>query len=161
MATRWLVLGGFLLLCYGAAAAGSLLTSPGLPWLATLNKPSFNPPNWVFGPVWSLLYTLMAIAGWLVYSAEDSPRRTLALAIFATQLALNVAWSGLFFYLRQPGWSLVEILGLLAAIWAFVIAARPVSPTASWLFVPYGLWVAFATALNAALWSLNRVTGDK
>lgn len=146
----------FLVLCYAAAGLGSLFTSPGIPWMNALNKPFFQPPNWLFGPVWTVLYTMMAVSGGLLYCAPPSPARSHALMLFGVQLALNVAWSGVFFYLRLPFWATLEILVLLVAIWAYVIAAKPASRTAAWLFVPYGLWVGFATVLTAALWLLNR-----
>jgi len=152
---RVLVLIGFLVLCYGAAALGGWLTLPGLPWLETLKKPEFNPPSWVFGPVWTALYTMMAVSGWFAYEAKPSTR-WLSMLLFGTQLGLNVTWSLLFFYLRQPGWSLVEIVVLLIAIWTYVGFHAAISRTAAWLFVPYGLWVGFATLLNFELWRLNR-----
>jgi translocator protein len=153
---RFWPLAGFLVLCFGAAGIGSALTTPGLSWMGALNKPFFQPPNWVFGPVWTLLYTMMAVSGAFVYAAPASAARSRALVLFAIQLALNVAWSGIFFYARQPFWATVEIAFLLAAIWAYVIVAKPASKTAAWLFVPYGLWVGFATVLTAGLWVLNR-----
>lgn len=146
----------FVVLCYGAAGLGGALTSPGLPWLATLQKPAFNPPDWVFGPVWTVLYGLMAVSGWLVHATPPSRRRTQALSVFALQLCLNVAWSGLFFYLHRPGWSFAEVCVLLGTIWFYVVLTWPIERRAAWLFVPYGLWVAFATVLNAAIWRLNR-----
>jgi len=154
MSKAWLLF--FIVVCFGTAGLGGALTTPGLPWLETLQKPAFNPPNWVFGPVWTVLYGLMALSGWLIHSAQPSRRRTQALIVFALQLCLNLAWSGLFFYLRRPDWSLADICVLLVLIWTYVALAWPIQRRAAWLFVPYGLWVAFATALNAAIWSLNR-----
>lgn len=153
---RFWPIAGFLVLCYGAAAIGSALTTPGIAWMNALNKPFFQPPNWVFGPVWTLLFTMMALSGACVYAAPASQSRSRALTLFAIQLVLNVAWSGLFFYARQPFWATVEIVVLLATIWTYVIVAKPASKTASWLFIPYGLWVGFATVLTAGLWVLNR-----
>lgn len=153
---RGLTLLFFFLLCFGAAGLGGWLTSPGIPWLATLRQPSFQPPNWLFGPVWTVLYGMMAVSGWLLYSQSPSPTRSFGLILFGAQLALNVGWSLLFFNLRMPLASLVEIVVLLAVIWMYVFTARKVSRKAALLFVPYGLWVGFATALTGALWYLNR-----
>ena len=145
----------FLIACYVVAGLGAKLTTPSLPWLATLRKPAFNPPDRVFGPVWSLLYTLMAFSGWLVTDSPASAPRSLALTIFAVQLALNLLWSFLFFHLRRPGLALVEIVLLLLAIWSYVAVAWHVNVLAAELFIPYGLWVAFATVLNGSIWRLN------
>ncbi len=123
-------------------------------WFEGLTKPSWNPPNWLFGPVWTILYIAMAVAGWLVWK-RSGERVTPVLAIWFVQLALNAAWSWLFFGLHRPPLALVDIVALLACIVAFAILARPISPAASWLFVPYILWVSFATVLNAAIWRLN------
>jgi translocator protein len=150
------VLVAFLIVCFVAAGLGGLLTNPGLPWLATLQKPRLNPPDWVFGPVWTTLYTLMAISGWLVFRAQPSTSRTTALTLFAVQLVLNVAWSAIFFFLRQPGLALIEIVVLWGTIWSYAFFASRASHVASKLFVPYGLWVTFALYLNAGLWFLNR-----
>lgn len=124
------------------------------PWFEGLAKPSWNPPNWLFGPVWTLLYIAMAVAGWLVWK-RSGERTTPVLVLWFVQLALNAAWSWLFFGLHRPPLALVDIVTLLACIVAFAILARRVSPVSSWLFVPYVLWVAFATALNATIWRLN------
>jgi tryptophan-rich sensory protein len=143
-------------ICLGAAGIGSLLTTPSLrPWYATLRKPPWTPPNWLFGPVWTALYLGIAMAAWLVWrQAGFSPAR-LPLTFFVIQLALNVAWSGIFFRLRLPGAAFLEV----ALLWLFIlltaIAFWPVSRTASWLLVPYLSWVTYAAALNAAIWRMN------
>ena len=153
---RWLMLIFFLLLCYSAAGLGSILTSSSVgTWYAELRKPSFNPPNWIFAPVWSALYFLMALSAWLVWWKADWGGASLALTLFFAQLALNVAWSGLFFALRRPGMALIEIVFLLGTIVATAVALRPVSGLAFWLMVPYALWVAFAALLNFKIWRLN------
>lgn len=150
-----------LLVCYAIAGIGAQATVPGLPWLETLRKPPFNPPAFVFGPVWAVLYTLIAISGWLTLGVDsDVSGRFTALWIFALQLAFNLLWAFLFFYLRQPGWALVDIVLLLTTIWSYVIVVSPVNVVSAWLFVPYGLWVAFATVLNASFWWLNRSGGS-
>ena len=156
---RWLMLLFFLFLCYGAAALGSIWTSSSVgTWYAELRKPSFNPPSWIFAPVWSVLYFLMALSAWLVWRRTGWSGARFALALFFVQLALNVAWSGLFFGLHRPGTALVEILILLGTIVATVLAFRPVSLPAFWLMVPYALWVAFAALLNFKIWQLNSGT---
>lgn len=134
--------------------AGSLIGMSTAPdaWYAGLVKPSFNPPNWIFAPVWTLLYILIGIAGWLVWRIAPTSAAMLAWGI---QMALNWLWSPVFFTLHSTGWALVIILVLLGTILAFMLAARRVDVRASWLFAPYALWVAFATILNAALWRLN------
>ena len=121
-------------------------------WYASLRKPSWNPPSWIFGPVWAALYTMMAVAAWLVWR-RGGPRR--ALALYGVQLALNAAWTPIFFGLKMPGPAFVEILLLLAAI---VITARAFARTslaAALLLAPYIAWVAFAAFLNFTLWRLN------
>lgn len=153
---RWLMLLFFLFLCYGAAVLGSLWTSSSVgTWYADLRKPSFNPPNWIFAPVWSALYFLMATSAWLVWRKAGWSGARFALALFFGQLALNVAWSGLFFALRRPGMALIEIVFLLGTIVAAAVGFRPVSGLAFWLMVPYALWVAFAALLNFKIWRLN------
>ncbi|MBN1886022.1 MAG: tryptophan-rich sensory protein [Candidatus Krumholzibacteriota bacterium] len=125
-------------------------------WYPALAKPSFNPPAWVFAPVWTTLYLMMGFAAWLVWRRlPDAPAARAALVLFCAQLALNWAWSFLFFGLRSPLAGLVDILLLLAAIVATTILFFRVSAWAGALMIPYLAWVAFATALNAALWRLN------
>jgi benzodiazapine receptor len=153
---RGLILLGFFVICFGAAGIGGWLTNPGIPWLGTLRQPSFQPPNWIFGPVWTVLYGMMAVSGWLLYLQAPSPARTFALGLFAGQLILNVGWSLLFFYFRMPLAAFLEIILLLAVIWMYVFAVRRTSTKAAVLFIPYGLWVGFATLLTGALWYLNR-----
>ncbi len=121
-----------------------------------LNKPAFTPPGWLFGPVWTVLYIMMAVAAILVWRRGwDTPGVRLALVLFAVQLALNLSWSPVFFGLHQLGWSVVIILALLAAIIATTVAFFRVSTIAGILFVPYLLWVSFATVLNITIWRIN------
>ncbi len=124
-------------------------------WYQTLAKPSFNPPDWVFAPVWTTLYILMGVAGWLVWRASGWGRATSALVLFAVQLALNLAWSFLFFGGRHIGLALIEIVLVLAAIVVTAFLFRRHSGWAALLLLPYAAWVSFATVLNAALWRLN------
>ena len=124
-------------------------------WYQQLRKPSFNPPDWVFAPVWTTLYIAMAVAAWRVWRERGVQGARFELSLFATQLTLNLGWSILFFGLRQIGGALVEILILLAAIVATALAFRRIDGIAALLLVPYIAWVAFATLLTAALWWLN------
>ncbi len=145
-----------ILICFAAAGLGSLFTTPALGgWYLTLRKPAWTPPNAVFGPVWSLLYLSMAVAAWLVWRRAGTPGARRALALFALQLLLNVAWSALFFSAHLPGAAFAEIVLLELAILAAIVAFRPVSRAAAWLLVPYLLWVGFAAALNYSIWRLN------
>ena len=155
MSTRkWGSLLAFLLLT-GACAWFGAQFEPGV-WHAGLVKPDWNPPNKVFAPVWSALYLLIAIAGWLVWRDRPAEWTRTALLFWFVQLILNALWSWLFFGLHQPLWPLIDIGLLLIVIVGFMVATRKAAPLAMWLFVPYFLWVAFATALNAAIWWLNR-----
>ena len=155
----WPVLVLFLVACFGTSALAGLWTAGETSlengWYANLNRPSWNPPGWLFGPVWSLLYTLMAISGWLAWRHSSGQTRLRAMRLFFIQLLLNMAWSGLFFGLRRPDIAAVEILVLLATIIATIAVFRPLNKTAAWLLVPYAAWVSFASALNITIWSLN------
>lgn len=126
-------------------------------WYPALVKPPFNPPAWVFGPVWTLLYLMMGVAFFLVWRRVSvSPTSRGALAAFGVQLFLNFLWSFLFFRARSPGWALFEILLLwLALAWTVARFFRE-SRWAGWLMTPYLAWVTFATVLNASIWLLNR-----
>jgi tryptophan-rich sensory protein len=143
----------FLAACFGAAAFGAQF-APG-EWYAGLNKPPWNPPNWIFGPVWTALYLMMAISGWLVWQARGFGGAAGALGCFAVQLLLNAAWSWLFFGLHRPGLAFAEIVVLWAAILATILLFRKIRPLAGALLVPYLLWVSFAAVLNLRLWQLN------
>lgn len=124
------------------------------PWYEGLVKAPWTPPNWLFGPVWIVLYAAMAIAGWLVWRG-GSDWRFIPLALWAAQLALNAAWSWLFFGIHRPDLALLDIILLLALIFAFISQSRRVSPAASWLFAPYAVWIAYATTLNLYVWLYN------
>lgn len=148
----------FVVVCFAAAGVGSLVTTPQTAdgaWYDTLNKPFFTPPDWLFGPVWTLLFLSMAVAGWLVWRARGFSGARVAMALFFGQLALNVLWSVVFFGLESPGLGLVEILVLWAAILLTILAFGRVSRPAGWLLVPYLAWVSFAALLNAGIWWLN------
>lgn len=144
------------LICQAAGLIGSFFTISAIEsWYDTLIKPSFNPPGWVFGPVWTFLYTLMGIALYLVWAAKKSKIRTISLWLFGIQLALNSLWSFLFFGLHSPGLAFAEILVLWAAILATAFYFSKLDRGATYLMIPYLLWVSFAVILNGALFTLN------
>lgn len=154
---------GWIALCLAAGALGSLVTLPKIPtWYASLAKPWWCPPNWLFGPVWIALYVLMGIAAWMVSSAwtgrvayiSGRDART-GLWWFAVQLALNAAWPFLFFGLERPDAALAEIVLLWLALAATIVSFRSVQPVAAWLLVPYLVWISFAAGLNLTIWRLN------
>ena len=145
-----------LAICFTAAGLGGLVTTPQIPgWYADLAKPTWNPPSWIFGPVWSLLYLMMAVAAWLVWRQAGVSRAKLPLGLFVVQLTLNSLWSVLFFGLHNPGAAAAEILLLWAAILATLIAFWQRSKLAGCLLVAYLAWVSFATLLNVAIWRMN------
>ena len=146
----------FLLLCLAVASLGGAITATSVDtWYPTLDKPVFNPPDWVFAPVWTTLYILMAVAGWRVWRTPRTPARRNALLLFAVQLVLNLMWSLIFFGLQQVGMALVEIAILLLAIAVNTVVFWHLDRPAGALFVPYVLWVAYAAVLNLSLWVLN------
>jgi tryptophan-rich sensory protein len=136
-----------------AAAFGSQFTPDA--WYSSLNKPPLHPPGWVFGPVWTVLYCLMAVAAGLVWSQAGWKRASGAMILFFSQLILNAAWSPLFFGLKSPGLALVDIVLLECAILATMISFFRLRPLSGWLLVPYLAWVTFATYLNFMIWRLN------
>jgi translocator protein len=147
---KWLVLIGLLVLCLAVGGGAGFLTAQSVvTWFPTLVKPSFNPPAWVFAPVWTTLYIMMALAAWLVWLRKGS------LVLFYVQLALNFAWSLLFFGLHSPAMALVDIVALWVAILLTLLAFWKVDRRAGWLLVPYLAWVSFAGVLNASIWWLN------
>lgn len=138
-----------------ALGLGQVATIPNLPWHASLIKPSFNPPNWIFGPVWTSLYALMAFAAWRILRLPPSPARRPALILFYAQLALNIAWSWMFFAAHSPLLGLINIGPQFLLILAAINAFRPLDRSATWALVPLAAWVAFASLLNVAIWRLN------
>lgn len=139
-----------------AAWVGSMATLPSINnWYAGLEKPFFNPPNWVFGPVWTVLYLLMAISLYLVWSAKTARSKRLALGAFLVQLALNTAWSVVFFGLHQPWTGVAVIVVMWLAIAVTMVAFWPISKLATYLLAPYIAWVSFATGLNISIAMLN------
>lgn len=149
---------GAIALCNGVGISSGLLSGgAGSDWYRALEKPSFNPPGWVFGPAWTVLYTLMGGSLAILWRARGkNEAANPALVLFGVQLALNALWSFLFFRWKSPGWALVEICVLFVAIVLTIRAAWRVSPVAGGLLIPYLAWVGFATVLNGSIWWLNR-----
>lgn len=146
----YLPLGAFIALVFVAASSGALF-QPGA-WYANLNKPSWTPPNWLFPVAWSVLYLLIAIAGWKVWQVEGIKT---ALIVWGISLLINMSWSYIMFERKEIGLALVDLILLWISIVAFMILAWPVSQTATYLFVPYLMWVSIAGALNFSVWRLN------
>ena len=154
LSNQWLALAGFLAATFVVAAISGASTSGAVrDWYPTIAKPAWNPPSWIFGPVWTALYAMMAVAAWLVWRQAGWGG---ALGWFAVQLALNAAWSPLFFGLHRIDLALLDIVALWVAIAGTMVAFWKITPVAGWLFVPYLAWVSFAAALNFSLWQLNR-----
>ena len=153
---RWLLLLFWLAAVAAVALAGSWATLPKIPtWYAGLVKPSFTPPNSVFGPVWSVLYGMMAVAAWLVWRRKSAPSRQTALALFVVQLGLNALWSWLFFKWRLGLFASIEVVLLWLGLVATVIAFFRATKLAGALMLPYLAWVSFATVLTVTVWRLN------
>jgi len=147
-----------IVVCELAGIIGSLFTTPSIPgWYAGLVKPSFNPPAWVFAPVWTTLYAMMGLAAWLVYEKGlKRPEVKKALAVFAAQLVLNTLWSIVFFGAHQLLGAVIVIVLLWATILWAILLFRQISKPAAWLLVPYILWVSFASVLTVTIYVLNR-----
>lgn len=147
----------FLGMSLTAMLFGSLFTSPAIRsgWYALLEKPAFNPPAWVFGPVWTLLFVLMAVAAWQVWERESRQPVRLPLFLFFAQLLLNVTWSLLFFGMGRPDLAFAELLVLWSLILAVTVLFYRIRPSAGFLMVPYLAWVSFAAVLNGFIWRLN------
>jgi len=149
-------LAAFVALCLAISAIGGWVTAQSVgTWYRALQKPFFNPPDWVFAPVWTTLYLTIALAGWRVWRVRGLAGALAAMSVYAAQLALNLAWSFIFFGARAIGLAFAEILILLAAICINAALFRRIDRAAGWLLVPYAAWVAFASVLNLALWRLN------
>lgn len=148
----------FIVVSFVAAGLGSAATTKGVTtWYPTIVKPSWNPPNWVFAPVWTTLYLLMSIAAWRVWRAAATPAEaTKTLWLYGAQLVLNAVWSVLFFFLHRPDLALVEIVVFLALLIALLVRFARTDRLAAILWSPYVAWVSFATFLNGTIWWLNR-----
>lgn len=153
-----LALLGFGGVCLLAAATGAAFP-PG-EWYERLAKPWWRPPNWLFAPAWTVLYLTIAVSGWLVWREFGFASAGLALAIYFVQLALNAAWTPIFFGLRRPGLAVLEIVLLWVSIIATIALFHPLNAAAAWLLLPYLAWVAFAAMLNLAIWRLNSATAS-
>jgi benzodiazapine receptor len=141
--------------CYLVAAMGAVASSQADSFYAQLERPYWAPPSWVFGPVWTILYGLMAIAAWLVWLDRESRFVRVALFVFVLQLIFNALWSWLFFGWRQGGLGFVDVVLLCGLIVVTLVRFWRIRPLAGALLVPYLLWVAFAAALNYSVWKLN------
>ena len=149
-------LAAFVALCLLVSGLGGAITATSVStWYQELEKPAFNPPDWIFAPVWTLLYLCMAVAAWRVWRKGTTAASRRALMVFAVQLGLNLGWSFLFFGLRRIDLALAEIFVLLAAIAVNTVLLWRLDKTAGLLFMPYFAWVAFACLLTASLWRLN------
>ncbi|HUM52630.1 MAG TPA: tryptophan-rich sensory protein [Chitinophagales bacterium] len=136
--------------------SGYLTTSEITTWYATLQKPSFNPPNYLFGPVWTILYIMMAISFWLIWKSDASESlKNKAILLFGIQLILNFFWSIIFFRFHQLGFAFAEIIAMWVFILLSILAFYPVSKPAAIMLIPYLCWVSFATVLNFSIWRLN------
>jgi tryptophan-rich sensory protein len=141
----------------GLGAIAGLYTAEAIPgWYETLNRPSFNPPNWLFGPVWTTLYLLMGISLFLIWKHNKSKERNLAILVFLFQQALNFGWSFIFFYFNMIGFALIEICMLWSSIVVMLVLFYKIKPIAAYINIPYLVWVTFATILNASYYLLNK-----
>lgn len=154
--TRWIGLAIFIAICLGAGGLGAIATTPEIEgWYKTIEKPTWNPPDDVFGPVWTTLYLMMAMAAWLVWKPAGLKSAAMPLMLFAVQLVLNIAWSWIFFSMHKPGWAFAEIVILWLAIVGTTVTFFRCSKIAGWLMIPYLVWVSFAGVLNFTIWRLN------
>ncbi len=153
---KWRILVWFLLLVFAIAWLGNVFTMSSVyTWYPTLQKTSWNPPNWVFGPVWTVLYIMIAVSGWLIFLRKASRQRQQALIVYGIQLGLNIAWSFFFFYLRSPSLALLDLLLLiLFIIWTIKLFWLQ-SRLAAYLLFPYLVWTLYALTLNAGTRFLN------
>lgn len=149
-------LAGFLLVCLTIGAVGGIATAASVDaWYPTIAKPAFNPPDWIFAPVWTTLYIMIGISGWLVWRRHGFHGARPAFAAYAIQLVLNFAWSFLFFGAHAIGAALLEIIVLVLAVVMTIVRFRPLHGGAAALLLAYAAWVAFASVLNGAIWYLN------
>lgn len=151
----WPSLAFWLLLSFAAAAIGAVASANAPDFYGQLNRPAWAPPAWLFGPVWTVLYVLIALSAWMVWRERRLEQGFAPYALFGAQLAANALWTWLFFAWRQGQWAFVEILVLIALIVATMIQFRRIRPLAAWLLAPYLAWVCFATALTFSVWQRN------
>lgn len=156
-ANQILKLAASLLLPLAVGGIAGIFTTAAIPgWYASLNQPSFSPPNWIFGPVWTTLYILLGISFFMIWKLPASKQRNQAILIFMVQLLLNFCWSFFFFYFKMIGIALVDIVALWITIIIMLVSFYKLKPLAAFINIPYLLWVTFASALNAAYFLLNR-----
>jgi len=152
----WLSLIPFVVVCFLAAAIGALATNSSVKtWYPQLRRPEWTPPNWLFGPVWTTLYLMMALSAWLAWRGSNSGVPRFALILFGIQLVLNALWSVIFFGLRKIGPAFAEVLLLWMMLIATAVSFLPLSLLAAWLLIPYIAWVGFASYLNYRIWQMN------
>jgi benzodiazapine receptor len=145
-----------LIICQLAGFLGSLFTAPAIPkWYASLQKPSFTPPGWLFSPVWIFLFVLIGLTLYILWKEYPKRGTKIALVFFSAQLILNLMWSVIFFGLKSPMWAFIEIIILWLAIFLTILKSLKVSKPAGFLLLPYIIWVSFAAVLNYFLWKLN------
>lgn len=157
MKTSIVVLIGFVAICFAISAVGALFR-PG-EWYQHLAKPPWRPPNWIFPPVWTMLYLTIAVAGWLTWRKVGFSTSVVTWALFLIQLLLNAAWTPLFFGLHRPDLAFFDIVLLWLSILGMISVFSSISMGAALLLLPYFLWVTFAAALNFSIWRLNSITG--
>ena len=146
-----------LILTLGVGAIAGIFTSSAVTgWYATLHKPSFNPPDWLFGPVWTVLYIIMGISLFMIWNLEPSKERNIALLLFMVQLIVNFCWSFIFFHFKLIGPALIDIIILWISLVVMLILIYMIKPLAAYINIPYFLWVSFASVLNGAYYFLNR-----
>ncbi|OAX86056.1 sensory protein [Xanthomonas nasturtii] len=153
--SQWLRLLGSLMLCYLVAALGAMASIKAASFYAELQQPAWAPPGWLFGPVWTALYGMMAVSAWSVWRRGGWNSTRGALSLFVLQLGLNGLWSWLFFAWHMGAWAFVDIVALWVALVLTIVAFAKWQRVAAWLLVPYLLWVSFAAALNYSVWQLN------
>jgi benzodiazapine receptor len=147
----------FVAACVAVASTGAIFR-PGV-WYERLAKPSWRPPNWLFGPAWLVLYATIAVSGWVVFDTAGWPAAAVPLAVYGVQLILNGLWSAIFFGMRRMDLAFAEVVMLWLSILATILVFHPVSAFAAWLLVPYLLWVTFAATLNFTVWRMNSASG--
>ncbi|WP_372372377.1 TspO/MBR family protein [Xanthomonas sp. NCPPB 1638] len=152
---QWFGLLGWLVLCYAVAGLGAMASIQAASFYAELLRPAWAPPGWLFGPVWTVLYGMMAVSAWLVWRRAGGGEARVALILFLAQLALNGLWSWFFFAWHLGGWAFADIAALWLVLAATIRVFAKRQTLASWLLVPYLAWVSFAAALNFSVWQLN------
>ncbi|MFC7521554.1 TspO/MBR family protein [Xanthomonas populi] len=153
--SQWFGLLGWFVLCYLVAALGATASIKAASFYVELERPAWAPPGWLFGPVWTALYGMMAVSVWLVWRRVGWSRERVALSLFVLHLGLNGLWSWLFFAWHMGAWAFVDIVALWLVLALTILAFAKRQRAAAWLLVPYLLWVSFAAALNYSVWQLN------